>query len=498
MELPLKGIRASKGAVLLAVGMGLYLAWWNLCHENGFSGLYFTAHVPNPFSGGTGLSLAMNCLSGFAGIMCANLMANALCRSGRPPSLRLLALVALAQLATSVGVDLSAQFRAPALLALFQIAASASTFFVLIIALTSLRQTELTNVVGIYALALVTYGLAEGLVHLPDFLMADPWAFHHPARMAAHALVLAGAIACSFAALTGKVSSDQLIPLPATTFDPAPPKRKIPAPLALHLATYSVVFGATHALAAGVASSAFQKMLASYVGIVAAGVLFFALFHRGRRTKKLWPCVREFIFPLAMLSFILLPFSGRWLALASVALAECAQDSYFAFVFLAALVVARKLKMSPTAALARAGLVIAPSLMVGVVCGSLLNARASYDAQLCCMLIACAFVLLVAGTFWVGDDRCVSLVWGLEKRLTPRKFEDSRMSERCDRAAEQFGLTKRERELLPMLAEGQAVSLIAEATFISPNTVRTHITRIHRKTGTHSRHELAKLLENVE
>lgn len=497
MALSLEGIRKTKGAALLAVGMGLYLAWWNLCHENGFAGLYFAATVPNPFAGETGVTLATNCLSGFVGILLANFAASFVCRRGRSLGCRVLVAVAVAQVAISVGVDLSAALRNAALLALFQVLASATTFFVLIVALSSLRRMKLSCAVEVYALALVTYGATECLAHLPDFLMPHTFAFHHPARMVVHVLILAAAAACCFVALTGKAPNDQLTPLHETTLDPIPAKHKMPLPLMVHLATYSMVFGATHALAAGVASSAFQKMLSAYVGIMVAGVLFYLLYRRESRTSKLWPSVREIIFPLAMLSFILLPFSGQWLALTSVALAECAQDGYFAFVFLATLSVARKLKTSPTAVLARAGYVIAPSLIVGVICGSVLNAYAAYDPQLCCVLIAAAFVLLVAGTFWVGDDRRVSLVWGLEKRLTPRKYEDSRMSERCDRAAEQFGLTKRERELLPMLAEGQAASLIAEATFISPNTVRTHITRIHRKTGTHSRHELAKLLETL-
>lgn len=497
MTISRRGICKSNGALLLAVGMGLYLAWWNLCHESGFAGLYFAADVANPFAGPTGLTLAANCISGFAGIMCANIAASSVCKRARTIDARMIVVVAAVQAATSVGVDLSSWLHNVILLVALQTIASATTFFVLIIALSCLRNTNLLIVVEFLAIALITYGAAECLAHLPDFIAPATFAFHHPARIVVHALILIAAATCCYFAFTTKATDDQLTPLSDTTLDPLAGKRKMPLPLALHLATYSLVFGATHALAAGVASSAYQKMLFGYVGIVGAGVLFFALFHRDSRTGKLWPSVREFIFPLAMLSFILLPFSGKWLALTSIALAECAQDSYFAFVFLATLVVARKLKTSPTAALSRAGYVIAPSLVGGVVCGSLLNAYASYDSQLCCMLIAGAFILLVAGTFWVGDDRRVSLVWGLEKRLTPRKFEDVRTRERCDRAAEQFGLTKRERELLPMLVEGQTASMIAETSFISPNTVRTHITRIHRKTGTHSRHELSKLLDGL-
>ena len=51
------------------------------------------------------------------------------------------------------------------------------------------------------------------------------------------------------------------------------------------------------------------------------------------------------------------------------------------------------------------------------------------------------------------------------------------------------GLTEREREVLRLLGEGRANTEIADALFVSPRTVSTHVTRINAKHGVASRVE---------
>ena len=48
-------------------------------------------------------------------------------------------------------------------------------------------------------------------------------------------------------------------------------------------------------------------------------------------------------------------------------------------------------------------------------------------------------------------------------------------------------LTGREREVLDLLGEGESTTQIAHGLFITPNTVRNHITSILTKTRTHTR-----------
>jgi DNA-binding CsgD family transcriptional regulator len=62
--------------------------------------------------------------------------------------------------------------------------------------------------------------------------------------------------------------------------------------------------------------------------------------------------------------------------------------------------------------------------------------------------------------------------------------------------APDFGLTAREREIIPLIVEGLTNEEIAERLFISPHTVKNHVTGIFRKAGVASRFELLKLLSS--
>ena len=54
------------------------------------------------------------------------------------------------------------------------------------------------------------------------------------------------------------------------------------------------------------------------------------------------------------------------------------------------------------------------------------------------------------------------------------------------------GLSEREKELLPLIVEGLSNEEIAARLFISPHTVKNHITSIYRKTGVANRFELLR------
>ncbi len=75
-------------------------------------------------------------------------------------------------------------------------------------------------------------------------------------------------------------------------------------------------------------------------------------------------------------------------------------------------------------------------------------------------------------------------------RLLGTMLEDS-----CATMASDFGLSRRESEILPYLVRGISAPSIGARLFISPQTVKTHAHRIYAKTGTHSRDELSALFE---
>jgi DNA-binding CsgD family transcriptional regulator len=67
--------------------------------------------------------------------------------------------------------------------------------------------------------------------------------------------------------------------------------------------------------------------------------------------------------------------------------------------------------------------------------------------------------------------------------------------ERCNDLAIAHELTKREIEILHLLAQGRSVPRIRKELYLAEGTVRNHITHIYRKLGIRTRQELFDLLQ---
>ena len=65
----------------------------------------------------------------------------------------------------------------------------------------------------------------------------------------------------------------------------------------------------------------------------------------------------------------------------------------------------------------------------------------------------------------------------------------------CASVAREGGLTEREAEILVYLARGRTKAYIADALFVTENTVRSHVRNIYSKLDVHTRQELLDLLE---
>ena len=72
-----------------------------------------------------------------------------------------------------------------------------------------------------------------------------------------------------------------------------------------------------------------------------------------------------------------------------------------------------------------------------------------------------------------------------------------RISKKCLALSSEYGLSIRETEVMELIAQGQTVSAIASALFISENTVRTHSKHVYSKLGIHSKQELSTLIESA-
>ena len=81
--------------------------------------------------------------------------------------------------------------------------------------------------------------------------------------------------------------------------------------------------------------------------------------------------------------------------------------------------------------------------------------------------------------------------------LSPSPYQD-RLSKQVELMRLDYRLSAREAEVAEMLARGQTVARIAEALFVSENTVRTHSKRIYAKLDVHKKQQLRDLVESYD
>ena len=72
--------------------------------------------------------------------------------------------------------------------------------------------------------------------------------------------------------------------------------------------------------------------------------------------------------------------------------------------------------------------------------------------------------------------------------------DECELAARCAWAARAFDLTRREEDVLMLLASGRTASEVAGELVVSSNTVKTHIRNLYRKLGINRRGDLAERL----
>ena len=76
-------------------------------------------------------------------------------------------------------------------------------------------------------------------------------------------------------------------------------------------------------------------------------------------------------------------------------------------------------------------------------------------------------------------------------------LSESRLDEQCRAIAQEYGLSRRELDVLPLLARGRSLPVIEEQLCISNSTARTHARNIYRKLDVHSKQELIDMVESA-
>ena len=70
-----------------------------------------------------------------------------------------------------------------------------------------------------------------------------------------------------------------------------------------------------------------------------------------------------------------------------------------------------------------------------------------------------------------------------------------RFTKKCEKVATHYLLSKRETEVLYLLAKGRNASYIKDALYISEGTAKTHIWRIYKKLNVHTQQDLIELID---
>lgn len=134
--------------------------------------------------------------------------------------------------------------------------------------------------------------------------------------------------------------------------------------------------------------------------------------------------------------------------------------------------------------------------------GALSTVVDSHDSgQPIITLIISAVILVFVSIYAIfsghGDS---ARAWGIKRQsgapgaASATGMDINEMQERCARLARRFGLTRREEEIMALLARGDTYAQIEGLLAISNSTLKTHARHIYAKTGAPDRDGLAKLV----
>lgn len=87
---------------------------------------------------------------------------------------------------------------------------------------------------------------------------------------------------------------------------------------------------------------------------------------------------------------------------------------------------------------------------------------------------------------------------GREHAESPEKARAGRFKRKCELVANRYLLSKKETEVLFLLAKGRNAAYIQEQLYISEGTARTHMRHIYKKLDIHTQQELMDLVEGAE
>ncbi|MBS5451367.1 MAG: helix-turn-helix transcriptional regulator [Coriobacteriia bacterium] len=227
------------------------------------------------------------------------------------------------------------------------------------------------------------------------------------------------------------------------------------------------------------------------------------------------------IFLIVVTGFVPLPFLGDAYAALFAGIANLAFSMVSMFMLITCLRLARLRNMDPAAVFGVFAGLVYTGVLAGRVTGTMVGG-APGASQLLTLVLLSVYILAFVGVASgfsrdaakMGDaDRVISgdaltrvdEASGLARvlPLRPSNVRDSvvvvcdAIPQRCASMRKLYGLSRRETDVLELIIRGRDTSHMAEALFVSENTVRSHCKNLYKKLGVHNRQQLLDAFEKV-
>lgn len=259
-------------------------------------------------------------------------------------------------------------------------------------------------------------------------------------------------------------------------------------PIAFELAVYALVLG----LLRGQGAPAGPLDAATLLNLLLRAVfpLVLVLWIGVQFKPKGFIDISQAVLIFIIISLLALALLGDEGALVAAALVSLARNIVLVLLSVVLLYIVHSSPFHPFTVYGAGRLIHTLSTQAGFAAASMLDAgggSVGTSLNVVFFAVACIFVFLANRS--VKTVRLFS-----SENVAVQEPGRTLVEARCDELKDGFDLTDREVEVMKLIAAGRSRSYIADALFISENTVRWHAKRLYAKLGIHSKQELLTLV----
>lgn len=278
------------------------------------------------------------------------------------------------------------------------------------------------------------------------------------------------------------------------------------------VAVYSFTVGVIQSTPlAQLASTGAVSIVAKHAGEIVVALALLAwvvMLKRGLSFGRIW----NLVLVLMATALIFAPYLEDALGGYLFTFVGVAQTFVIIILFLALADIARHSSYRPITVFAAGWLAYALPFSLGDIFGASVQAAVPNAAM---VMAAIVWLLVIVTLFFFdessagkrliftelndgGDEDTPAKRFGAQQEALNEEKAADMLSLRCTALAQELKLTPREHEILELMARGRSKTYIAEAFFISENTVRGHVKHLYAKLDVHSKQELVDRVEQVE